>query len=184
MTLSKVGIKSNHAVKFRERALVIASPQEHVAQGHMAYRLLIVQFECAAIDEARARLAAAITAAEQAQARADAKEMRETLRVLTAAAADIDSSLEDFVASTHELRDAVNKLHSLGCQFPTHAQIESHGTRVVQTAIGQSIFKRAVETLPPSERRTFGPLVAEWVSTISRNYIEPLLGETSNEKAA
>src|SRR6202030_2589433 len=45
MTLSKVGIKGNHAGKFRERAFVIASPQQHVAERHMAYRLLIVQFE-------------------------------------------------------------------------------------------------------------------------------------------
>jgi hypothetical protein len=45
MTLSKVGIKGNRVVKFRERALMFASPQQHVAERHMAYRLLIVQFE-------------------------------------------------------------------------------------------------------------------------------------------
>ncbi len=45
MTLSKVGIKGNHPGKFRERALVLASPQQHVAERHMTYRFLIVQFE-------------------------------------------------------------------------------------------------------------------------------------------
>ena len=41
MTLSKVGIKGNRTVKFRERALMFASPQQHVAERQMAYRVLI-----------------------------------------------------------------------------------------------------------------------------------------------
>ena len=53
MTLSKVGIKCNRAVKFRERALMFASPQQHVAERHMANRLLIVQFERAACPSLR-----------------------------------------------------------------------------------------------------------------------------------
>jgi hypothetical protein len=52
----------------------------------------------------------------------------------------------------------------------------------VLTAIGQSIFKRAVETLAPGERRSFGPLVAEWIATIECSHIAPVLGE-QKEKA-
>ena len=53
MTLSKVGIKGDHAAEFRERALVVALPQQHTAERHMAYRLLIVQFERAACPSLR-----------------------------------------------------------------------------------------------------------------------------------
>ena len=45
MALSKVGIEDDHAAKLRERTLVIASPEQHVAERHVAHRLLIVQFD-------------------------------------------------------------------------------------------------------------------------------------------
>ncbi len=48
VALSKVGIERDHVAKLRERAVVIAPPQQHVAERHVAHRLLIVQFERAA----------------------------------------------------------------------------------------------------------------------------------------
>jgi hypothetical protein len=122
-------------------------------------------------------------AAQQATARAAAKtnaaEIRKLLTAFAAAATDIDEALGDFATSSHELRDVVNKLHNLGCPSPNHNQIESLGTRAVLTAISQSIFKRAVETLAPGERRSFTPMVATWCESIERNQIAPLLGTES-----
>jgi hypothetical protein len=124
----------------------------------------------AALRAAGERVAAAIAAAEQAQARENAKEIKKLLTE-AAAAQDINDALGDFVASTFELRDAANALHSRGCGFPSHAQIESIGTRVVLAALGQSIFKRGFETLAPNQRRQLAPTVAEWIATIERNNI-------------
>jgi hypothetical protein len=138
-----------------------------------------------ALAEARTRLTAAQEAAAREAAKANAKEIRKLLATFQSTAADIDASLEDFARLTHDLRDVVNKLHSLGCEFPNHNQIESLGSRAVLTAVGKSIFKRAVPVLAPGERRTFAPLVAGWCRNIEDG-IAPLLGEqtTRNIKAA
>jgi hypothetical protein len=141
-----------------------------------------------ALIEAGKRLAAARQAVEREAARTNAAEIKELLTVFATVAQDLDESLADFVTSSHEMRDIVNKLHNLGCQFPNHNQIESLGSRAVLTAIGQSIFKRSVETLAPSERRTFSPMVANWISNISNTHIKPLLdpelGEQTNSRDA
>jgi uncharacterized phage infection (PIP) family protein YhgE len=135
-----------------------------------------------AITEARKRLAAAQQAAVNEAARANAVEIRKLLTEFATAAEDMDEALADFATSSHELRDVVNKLHGLGCPSPNHNQVESLGTRAVLTAISQSIFKRAVETLPPGERRAFVPMVATWCESIERNQIAPLLGESEQTK--
>jgi hypothetical protein len=135
-----------------------------------------------ALTEAQKRLTAAKQVAAGEVAKANAVEIKELLTVFATVAQDMDEALADFATSSHELRDVVNKLHNLGCNFPNHNQIESLGTRAVLTAISQSIFKRAVETLAPSERRQFGPMVATWIESIERNNIKPLLGESEQTK--
>jgi hypothetical protein len=136
----------------------------------------------AAIAEANKRLDAAKQNANRDAAKQNATEIRKLLAAFAAAATDMDEALADFATASYELRDAVNNLHGLGCAFPSHNQIESLGSRVVLTAIGQSIFKRAVETLAPGERRSFAPMVATWIETIERNNIAPLLGEQTAAK--
>jgi hypothetical protein len=136
----------------------------------------------AAIGEAQKRLTAAKQVAAGEVAKANAAEIKELLAVFAVVASDIDEALADFATSTFELRDVVNKLHGLGCNFPNHNQVESLGSRVVLTAIGQSLFKRAVETLAPGERRTFTPMVATWIETIERTHIAPLLSDPEQTK--
>jgi hypothetical protein len=128
-----------------------------------------------ALTEAQKRLTAAKQVAAGEVAKANAAEIKELLTVFAAVASDIDEALADFATSTFELRDVVNKLHGLGCNFPNHNQVESLGSRVVLTAIGQSLFKRAVETLAPGERRTFVPMVATWIANIENTHVKPLL---------
>ena len=130
-----------------------------------------------AIAEAHRRLDGAKAGEAREAARANAAEIKALLTVFAETARDMDEALADFATSSHELRDVVNKLHNLGCQFPNHNQIESLGSRAVLTAIGQSIFKRAVETLAPGERRSFAPMVATWIANIENTHIKPLLGE-------
>jgi hypothetical protein len=137
-----------------------------------------------AISEAEKRLAAAQQAASREAAKANAAEIRKLLTAFAATATDMDEALADFATASHELREVVNSLHSLGCQFPNHNQVESLGVRCTLTAIGQSIFKRAVETLAPGERRAFVPTVAKWIASIERNQITPLLGEQTNKEKA
>ena len=48
IALGEIGIELDHAATFRERAVMIAPPQQNVAERHVADRLLIVQFERAA----------------------------------------------------------------------------------------------------------------------------------------
>jgi hypothetical protein len=136
----------------------------------------------AAIGEANKRLDAARQNANREVAKVNAGEIRKLLAAFAAAATDMDEALADFATSSHELREVVNKLHGLGCNFPNHNQIESLGSRVVLTAVGQSIFKRVVETLPPGERRSFGPMVAGWIKTIEDSHVRPLLGESEQSK--
>jgi hypothetical protein len=135
-----------------------------------------------ALTEAQKRLTAAKQVAAGEVAKASAVEIRNLLTVFATVAQDMDEALADFATSSHELRDVVNKLHNLGCNFPNHNQVESLGSRVVLTAIGQSLFKRAVETLAPGERRTFAPMVATWCETIERTHIGPLLRDPEQPK--
>jgi hypothetical protein len=55
MTLSKVWIQRNHPIEFPERALVIASPEQHATERHVTQRLLIVQFKRASRPSFRLR---------------------------------------------------------------------------------------------------------------------------------
>jgi hypothetical protein len=137
-----------------------------------------------ALVEAQKRLQQAQQAASREAAKANAAEIRKLLIAFSAAAQDMDEALADFATASHELRDVVNNLHGLGCQFPNHSQVESLGTRCVLTAIGQSIFNRAVETLAPNQRRAFVPTVAEWIASGERNQVAPLLGEQTNKEKA
>jgi hypothetical protein len=136
----------------------------------------------AAIGEAQKRLVAAKQVAAGETAKKNAAEIKELLTVFATVAQDMDEALAGFATSSHELRDVVNRLHGLGCNFPNHNQVESLGSRVVLTAVGQSLFKRAVETLAPGERRTFVPMVATWIANIENTHIAPLLGEPEQSK--
>ena len=92
----------------------------------------------------------------------------------------------DFATSSHELREVVNKLHGLGCGFPNHNQIESLGTRVVLTAIGQSIFKgtqvESATTIGESAAVSRRSWSQRWIKTIEDSHVRPLLGEPEQSK--
>ena len=48
MALREVGVERDHAAKFGERAVVVAAPQQHVAERHVRERLGLVELEGAA----------------------------------------------------------------------------------------------------------------------------------------
>jgi len=98
-------------------------------------------------------------------------------------AAGIDAALEVLVASCNGLAESLTAMHRCGSSFPSDAQLQSLGGRVLLGALSKTPFRRNFETLPPLERnRSMAAIAQGWSDTIERD-IKQRLGDPTNEAA-
>jgi hypothetical protein len=136
-----------------------------------------------AIAEAKRRLEAARADEAKAADRAKAVELRAALQRFIQHAAGVDSALEVLVASCNGMADALTAMHYAGSQFPSDAQLQSLGGRVLLGALSKTPFRRSFETLPPLERdRSMARIAQQWSDTVERS-IAQRLGDQTNEAA-
>ena len=143
--------------------------------------------EIASLDAALVTARQKLTAAQQHEAkaaeRAQAQALRGALRQFSQHAAGVDSALEVLIASCNGLQEALNAIHRCGSSFPTDAQLQSMGGRVLLGALGKTPFRRNFETLPPLERdRSMARIADQWFATVERG-VKQRLGEQTTEVA-
>jgi hypothetical protein len=137
----------------------------------------------AAIAEATQRLEAAKREADIAKDRADAEQLRDTIKELVELGTEIDAALADATAHIAAIPELLYKIHALGCANPSHEQFRVLGAQAVKTALMQlSLFNREFEHLSPNQRRTFESIVQSWQTMILSN-IAARLGTNSEEAA-
>jgi hypothetical protein len=130
-----------------------------------------------ALNEARRRLEQA-RAAEARQRDCDkAKALRGQLARFTAAGRDCDAALNQLLAGSAVMRDALTQINRLGCSHPSHAQLDSLGALALRTALSATAWNRYFERTAPGERKTFAALVAAWATMVERQIQQRLPGD-------
>jgi hypothetical protein len=138
----------------------------------------------AALVTARQRLEAAQRHEAKAADREQAKALRDAVRQFVQHAAGVDSALEVLVSSCNGLQESLTLMHRCGSNFPTDAQLQSLGHRVLLGALSKTVFRRNFETVPPLERdRSMARIVALWSDTVERSIRERLGDQTTIEAA-
>ncbi len=137
----------------------------------------------AAITEATARLAAAKAAPAQEADGANARATREVLGAFREAGHELDDAMRDIGEIGALLQNLLSQLHNLGCQFPSHQQLNTLGAQALATSLMSTPWHKRYEHVPPNQRRTFGSLIDTWSKTIEASIAERL-GEQQNERAA
>jgi hypothetical protein len=137
----------------------------------------------AALVTARHRLEAAQRHEAKQADRAKAVELRAALKQFEQHAAGTDAALSVLVESCNGMQDALTAMHRCGSNFPTDAQLQSLGGRVLLGALSKTPFRRNFETLPPLERdRSMARIVQQWSDTVERS-IRERLGDQTTEAA-
>jgi hypothetical protein len=137
----------------------------------------------AAMVTARQKLEAAQQYEAKAAERAKAAELRMAVKRFVKHAAGVDSALEVLISSCNGLQEALNAMHRCGSSFPSDAQLQSMGGRVLLGALGKTPFRRNFETLPPLERdRSMARIAEQWSATVERS-VKQRLGEQTTEVA-
>jgi hypothetical protein len=138
----------------------------------------------AALVTAKARLDSAKRAEARAADRAKAVELRAALQQFNQHAAGVDAALEVLIASCNGLQESLTAMNRCGSAFPTDAQLQSFGGRVLLGALSKTPFRRNFETLPPLERdRSMARIAQQWSDTVERD-LQRRLGDPTNEVAA
>jgi hypothetical protein len=136
----------------------------------------------AALVTARQRLETAKRYEAKQANREQAKALRDALRQFIQHAAGVDSALEVLVSSCNGLQESLTAMHRCGSSFPSDAQLQSLGGRVLLGALGKTPFRRNFETLPPLERdRSMARIVQQWSDTVERS-IQQRLGDEQSSK--
>jgi len=143
--------------------------------------------ELASIDAALVTAKHRLEAAQRHEAkqadREQAKALRDAVRQFVQHAAGVDSALEVLISSCNGLQESLTAMHRCGSTFPSDAQLQSLGGRVLLGALSKTSFRRNFETLPPLERdRSMARIVQQWSDTVERS-IKQRLGETETEAA-
>src|SRR6516225_9691588 len=102
----------------------------------------------AALTSARAKLEAAKRAEARAADRARAAELRAALAQFIQHAAGVDAALDVLVESTNGLERALVEMHRCGSAFPSDAQLQSLGGRVLLAGLSKTPFRRNFEAVP------------------------------------
>jgi hypothetical protein len=142
------------------------------------------EVECGGKDEA---LAAALVKAKEDHAAAlqaeavkedkrQAGEVRKQLVELLKTAERADKGLAMLVESSGRIKEICYALNALGCNNPNHHQVEALGYLAVCSALGQTVWGRRFDPVPPLSRTSFGKLTSGWAQSIDRN-IRIRLGE-------
>jgi hypothetical protein len=138
----------------------------------------------AALTTARAKLEAAKRAEARAADRARAAELRAALAQFIQHAAGVDAALDVLVESTNGLERALVEMHRCGSAFPSDAQLQSLGGRVLLAGLSKTPFRRNFEAVPPLERgRRMAQIAQQWADTVERN-IRERLGQIETIEAA
>jgi hypothetical protein len=135
-----------------------------------------------AINEARRRLDQARAYEASQKNRDKARALRAALARFTAAGKGLDRALEQVVAGSAEMRDALTQINRLGCSHPSHAQLDSLGSLALRTALTATAWNRYFERTAPGERKTFAALVSVWATMVERHIASRLGGD--EEEAA
>ena len=110
--------------------------------------------------------------------------LRAALNQFEQHAAGVDSALEVLIASCNGMQDALTAMHRCGSNFPSDAQLQSLGGRVLLGALSKTPFRRNFETVPPLERdRSMARIAQQWSDTVERS-IQQRLGDQTNENEA
>jgi hypothetical protein len=134
----------------------------------------------AALKTAQQRLAAAQRHEAKAADRAKAAELRAALKQFEQHAAGVDSALEVLVSSCNGLQESLTAMHRCGSNFPTDAQLQSLGGRVLLGALSKTPFRRGFETVPPLERdRSMARIAQQCGDTVERSIRERLADQTT-----
>jgi hypothetical protein len=144
--------------------------------GEMATLAGEIQSIDGALAEARRRLQLAQRELAIEEDKRQAKEVRRQLVDLLKNAERADQGLAQLVEASGRIRAICQALNALGCANPNHSQVDVLGSIAVRTALGQSIWSRHFEIVPPLSRTTLGAAAAGWAKAIERN-IRTRLGE-------
>jgi hypothetical protein len=136
-----------------------------------------------AVAEAKRRLEAAKQHEAKQADREQAKALRNALQQFTQHAAGVDSALEVLVSSCNGMQESLTAMHRCGSTFPSDAQLQSLGGRVLLGALSKTPFRRNFETVPPLERdRSMARIAEQWSDTVERS-IKQRLGDQTDEAA-
>jgi hypothetical protein len=136
-----------------------------------------------AIAEGQRRLAQAREHEARAADRAKAAELRGLLQKFVEYGSGVDAALDVLVESTNGLEQTLVAIHRAGSGFPSDAQLQSLGGRVLLAGLSKTPFRRNFETVPPLERnRTMSAIVQQWSDTVERS-IQQRLGDQTIEAA-
>jgi hypothetical protein len=140
----------------------------------------------AALKTAQQRLEAARRLEAKQADREQALALRQALKQFCEHGAGVDAALEVLVASCNGLQESLTAMHRCGSNFPTDAQLQSLGGRVLLGALSKTPFRRNFETVPPLERdRSMARIVAQWCDTVERSIQQRLGdGQTTNTTEA
>jgi hypothetical protein len=131
----------------------------------------------AALKTAQQRLESAKRAEAKQADREQAKALRDALAQFMQHAAGVDSALDVLISSCNGLQESLTAMHQSGSQFPSDAQLQSLGGRVLLGALSRTPFRRNFETLPPLERdRSMARIAQQWSDTVERS-IQQRLGD-------
>jgi hypothetical protein len=145
--------------------------------------------EVASLDAALITARQKLEAAKQHEAKAADRErataLRQALKRFVEHGAGVDAALEVLIESTVGMQDTLTAMHRCGSSFPSDAQLQSLGGRVLLGALGKTPFRRNFETLPPLERdRTMSMIVRQWSDTVERAIRQRLGEQTTNTPEA
>ena len=138
----------------------------------------------AAIAQATKRLAAADAAEAQAQDKDNAKGLRVVVDAFLSHAIALDDAFATVAKEGMALEETLKQIHSLGCAFPSRAQLDALGARALKTALMSTPWRREFEMMSPGQRQSFTALVSEWVDRIEANSISPRIGALKLEEVA
>ena len=129
-----------------------ASKKLDTVVERMLRRDLEIKSITSAIVVAQHNLAEAKADEAAADQKRIALEVRGLIKSLRDAGTVCDEALATFTARSDAMRQIIAKMNALGFNHPSANQLMSLGERAVRTALVQTAFARAFESIPPSER--------------------------------
>ena len=123
----------------------------------------------AAIAEANARLEAARQVEAQTADREQATQLRAALDEFIETGHEIDAAFIDLIAHASNLQGILDRIHQLGCPVPSTQQLKVLGEISARTALMKTPWARAVELVPPLQRRDFKSIIDDWATQIEQN---------------
>jgi hypothetical protein len=158
-----------HTGSKAERAKLDAVNKEALTQS----------YELSSLDSAIAEATTRLADARHHQAliadRAQAQQLRDAVETFVVHGRALDAALQEMARRGQALRETLNEIHTLGCPFPSHAQLDALGALAIKAALMSTTWKHAFETIPPKDRHNMAGLVEGWAQRILENSVNPRL---------